>query len=83
MRNHPPASRASPSGLTWVYGVVQQAILFGKKCYGSTEVSKSSGVGSTPSFPAITSPHGDPVAGFWRCARPKTAPKAQRASTGD
>lgn len=56
---------------------------FGKKCYGSTEVSKSSGVGSTPSFPATTSPLGDPVAGFWRCARPKTAPEAQRASTGD
>lgn len=28
----------------------------GKKCYGSTEVSKSSGVGSTPSFPALNEP---------------------------
>ena len=64
MRNHSPDIETSPSGLTWVYGVVQQAILFGKKCYGSTEVSKSFGVSSILTFPAIIQPARQPRGGL-------------------
>lgn len=72
-----------PRDLLGFMGSSSKPSFLGRSVTVCTEVSKSSGVGSTPTFPAITSPHGNSVAGFWRCARPKTAPKAQRASTGD